>query len=111
MEISTIKRMVKRHKEKEKERTMGKEPNLIYDSITDRRIQVRRNEDVLDGLQELHGEEEEDTRGKLCVVGFAPDPPGRKQANAYYHYYYFIQIKTLPQSVKLIKQRNTTNVG
>jgi len=49
--------------------------HLVNQGVADRGIDVRGNEEVLDGLEELHGEEEEHTRGQLGVVRLGPDPP------------------------------------
>lgn len=44
-------------------------------------LQLRGNIVVLNSLEELHGEEKEDTRSQLEVVGTSVHPPGREQAD------------------------------
>jgi len=43
--------------------------DLINDSVTDGRVEVGRNEKILDALKQLHTEEEEHSRGKSIVGG------------------------------------------
>jgi len=43
--------------------------DLINDSVTDGRVEVGRNEKILDALKQLHTEEEEHSRGKSIVRG------------------------------------------
>jgi len=49
--------------------------HLVDQGVADRGINVGGNEEVLDGLEELHGEEEEHSRCQLSVVRLRPDPP------------------------------------
>jgi len=48
--------------------------NLVDDRIAERGIDVRRDEEVLNELEELHREEEENSRGEFSVVGARIDP-------------------------------------
>jgi len=53
---------------------------LVDEGIADGRINVGGDEHVLDGLQELHREEEEDARGQLRVGSSGVDPVRAEQA-------------------------------
>lgn len=44
-------------------------------------LQLRGDVVILNGLEELHGEEKEDSRSQLEVVGTSVHPPGREQAD------------------------------
>jgi len=55
--------------------------DLVDDGITDGGVDIGSNEEILDDLQEFHGEEEKDTGGKGGVVGLGPDPPGGEEAD------------------------------
>ncbi len=55
--------------------------DLVDNGITDGGINVGSNEEILDSLQEFHGEEEKDTSSEASVVGLGPDPPGGEQAD------------------------------
>jgi len=55
--------------------------DLVDDGITDGGVDVGGDEEILDGLQEFHGEEEEDTGSEGGVVGLGPDPPGGEKTD------------------------------
>jgi hypothetical protein len=56
--------------------------DLVDGGVTGGVVQASGDEDVLDGLEQLHGEEEEDAGRQLNVVGAGVDPPRREQADA-----------------------------
>jgi len=56
--------------------------DLVDNGITDGGVNVGSNEEILDSLQEFHGEEEKDTGSKASVVGLGPDPPRGEQADS-----------------------------
>lgn len=43
----------------------GDGQNPVHDGAPNGRVNIRVGEEVLNGLQEFHGEEEEDTAGQL----------------------------------------------
>jgi len=55
--------------------------SLIDESIADWRVEAGGDEEVLDRLEELHGEEEEHARSELGVGSLRVDPPRGEQAN------------------------------
>lgn len=59
----------------------SKGQHLVDQSVAERRVQIRSNDEVLQHLQELHGEEEEHTASESSVVGLAVDPPRAEETN------------------------------
>eukprot|EP01084_Bolivina_argentea_P131482 232075_1 len=54
--------------------------DLVDHGVADLGAEVGGNEHVLDGLEELHGEEEEDADRELAVGGVLVDPVGEEKA-------------------------------
>jgi len=56
--------------------------DLVDHGFTDGISKTSGEEEVLDGLEEFHGEEEEDTSSKLTVAGAGMNPPGSEETNS-----------------------------
>ena len=56
--------------------------DLVDHGFTDGVSEASGEEEVLDGLEEFHGEEEEDTRSEHAVAGAGMNPPGREETNS-----------------------------
>merc|ERR1719487_223960 len=54
--------------------------DLVDDGFANRRTKTRSNEEILNGLQELHREEKEDTTSKLHIACAGIHPPRGKEA-------------------------------
>jgi hypothetical protein len=88
--------------------------DLVDHGLADGVGKAGGEEEVLDGLEELHREEEEDTRREHGVAGAGVNPPRRKKANGgesaghvsvEAHFLFFLCFKVL--EILFVKKRST----